>query len=215
MTDTPEPEFSLNPSPDGKKLAYTRGLGDLIIRDLESGEEFTLLEGWAEPEVSWSPDGRWIAYSRPDEEYNHDVWIVPADGSAAPVNISMDPADDGGADWSPDGTMLAFHSYRGSDWDIYGVLTRPRPEVDRGRRTTWTTSPTRMIRPWSRPSEPASEQAEAEEAGDDDTWSSRSTSRYPPTPQADRQWPRDPSPLLARQRDHRYPTLGGGRVCGG
>lgn len=121
VTDTPEPELSLTPSPDGKRLAYVRGLGDLIIRDLESGAETTLLEGWAHPEVAWSPDGRWIAYARPDEEYNSDVWIVPADGSAAPVNISMDPSDDGGAHWSPDGKMLAFHSYRGSDWDIYMV----------------------------------------------------------------------------------------------
>lgn len=172
VTDTPEPEFSLNPSPDGKKLAYTRGLGDLIIRDLESGEEFTLLEGWAEPEVSWSPDGRWIAYSRPDEEYNHDVWIVPADGSAAPVNISMDPADDGGADWSPDGTMLAFHSYRGSDWDIYMVYLTKAAALEADREAAddvddLADQDDPPVEP--APSEPASEQAEEEEAGDDDT----------------------------------------------
>jgi tricorn protease len=130
VTDTPEPELELIASPDGSKLAYVRTRGDLIIRDLGSGEEHTLLEGWAHPSVEWSPDGRWIAYSRADDEYNSDVWIIPADGSADPVNVSMDPADDGAPHWSPDGSMLAFHSYRGDDdWDIYMVYLTEEAEL--------------------------------------------------------------------------------------
>lgn len=123
VTDNAETELAPQVSPDGDRLSFVRGRGNLCVRDLSSGAERVLLEGWNPPNVRWSPDGKWIAYAVEDEEYNPDVWIVPADGSAAAVNISRHPDRDGNPQWSADGQVLAFTSRRGGmDTDLYVVF---------------------------------------------------------------------------------------------
>lgn len=126
VVGTPEMEYDPQVAPDGKQLAYVRGRGDLIIRDLKSGDERVLLEGWNRPVVRWSPDSKWLAFEREDIEHNPDVWIVPADGSAPPVNISQHPDHDGYPQWSADGQILTFASRRhGFDADLYMVFLSP------------------------------------------------------------------------------------------
>lgn len=126
VTDHAEMEQSPQVSPDGKKLSYVRGLGTLIVRDLKSGEETTLLETWNWPQVSWSPDSKWIAYAVADAEYNNDIWIVPADGGAPAMNITRHPDNDRSPQWSADGQILAFTSSReGFDSDLYFVFLSP------------------------------------------------------------------------------------------
>jgi tricorn protease len=123
VTDNPEIERYVSVSPDGKKLAFVRGRGDLHIRDLTSGEDTLLVESWNAPSYRWSPDSKWMAYEVEDEEYNPDVWIVPADGGAAAVNITQHPDSDTSPQWSADGQILAFTSRRaGFDSDLYLVF---------------------------------------------------------------------------------------------
>jgi Tol biopolymer transport system component/C-terminal processing protease CtpA/Prc len=123
VTDDPETETRPHVSPDGKSLSFLRTRGDLVVRDLAGGEQRVLFEGWNQPAVRWSPDSKWIAYEVEDEEYNPDVWIIPADGSAPPVNISQHPDADGSPQWSADGQVLAFTSTRrGFDSDLYMVF---------------------------------------------------------------------------------------------
>ncbi len=126
VTDHPALEYAPRVSPDGEKLAFIRSRGDLIIRDLKTGEETTLVESWDRPSYAWSPDSKWLAYAIEDVEHNRDVWVVPADGSAAPVNVSQHPDYDGGPEWSADGQLLAFGSRRhGFDGDLYVVFLSP------------------------------------------------------------------------------------------
>ena len=113
-------------SPDGRKLAIVRGRGQLVIRDLASGDESVLVDSWNVPTFRWSPDSRWIAYEIEDAEHNPDLWIVPADGSAAAVNITQHPDYDGNPHWSADGQVLAFSSRReGMDSELYLVFLSP------------------------------------------------------------------------------------------
>ena len=98
-----------SPSPDGTRLAFRRGLGALVVRDLASGDEKTLLENFDTGlEWRWSPDSKLIAYETSDRNFNSDVWIVPADGSAPAVNVTRHPDNDGSPRWSADGKALAF-----------------------------------------------------------------------------------------------------------
>jgi Tol biopolymer transport system component len=57
--------------------------------------------------LDWSPDGRWIVL------HSHfggtdDVWLQPADGSAAARRISAGGYETGWPRWSPDGKWIAF-----------------------------------------------------------------------------------------------------------
>ncbi|MEE2973049.1 MAG: S41 family peptidase [Planctomycetota bacterium] len=112
------------PSPDGLSLAWVRGLGDLMIRDLATGEDTLLRAGWDSGlDFRWSPDSDWIVFWQYDIDFNRDVFIVPADGSAAPVNITRHPDNDGNARFSGDGRILAFSSERNDEeYDAYIVF---------------------------------------------------------------------------------------------
>lgn len=126
VTDAEQPSFLPRVSPDGKELAIVRLRGDIVVRDLEDGAERRLVSGFVWPRYQWSPDSRWIAYSTDDNENNGDVWIVPADGDAEPVNISRHPDEDYDPQWSADGQILAFSSQRhGFDMDLYFVFLSP------------------------------------------------------------------------------------------
>jgi dipeptidyl aminopeptidase/acylaminoacyl peptidase len=67
-------------------------------------------------EIAVSPDGREVAFAAKDDgrvnawTTNVDVWLVPADGSAAPRRVSTSRGMDNGPAWSPDGRTLAWLS---------------------------------------------------------------------------------------------------------
>lgn len=53
-------------SPDGKKVAFIRGGGDsgLWVTDLDGANSYRIYEGDSVRTPAWSPDGRWIVFSR-------------------------------------------------------------------------------------------------------------------------------------------------------
>lgn len=63
-----------------------------------------------EDEPSWSPDGKFLAYTTNDKG-NFDIIVKPLDGGN-PIRIVDHPADDAQASWSPDGNRIAFVSSR-------------------------------------------------------------------------------------------------------
>ncbi len=112
-------------SPDGARIAFTRGKGDIVVVDAEGGQQTVILEHWDTPDYRWSPDGKWLAYSVEDMNSNAEIWIVPASGGA-PYNVSRHPDFDFSPRWSPDGKRLVWLSNRHADTqDVWGVwLTR-------------------------------------------------------------------------------------------
>ena len=78
-------------------------------------------------EISWSPDGRTLYFALREAgrteawSTNLDIFAAPADGSAAPVNLTPDnKATDTNPAVSPDGRLLA-----------YSAMKRPTYEADR------------------------------------------------------------------------------------
>ena len=117
-----EKPLSVIPSPKGKKIAYTTYPGNLWICDSDGSDPVRLLESWDQPDVRWSPDGKWLAYAVYDNDFNSDVYVIAADGSGAPVNISRHPDNDFMPRWSPDGRRLAFVGRHHKDqYDLFYV----------------------------------------------------------------------------------------------
>lgn len=134
LTQDVDVERELRLSPDGTKLSFVRGLGDLMTMDLDGKNTKRLLTGFDAPDYDWSPDGKWITYSVADENFNSDIWIVPADGSKPPFNVSVHPDNDYEPRWSPDGRILAFAGRRNDDEiDVHYVWLRLEDETQDSR----------------------------------------------------------------------------------
>ncbi|HMN61124.1 MAG TPA: hypothetical protein PJ988_12205, partial [Anaerolinea sp.] len=79
--------------------------GQVVVSDLA---QMTSGEG-NKTQPRWSPDGAALLFVAPGAPGNGlDIWRVPADGSAAPVNLSQRKGDDTEPAWSPDGRLIAF-----------------------------------------------------------------------------------------------------------
>lgn len=118
-------------APDGRELAYTvppslSGKGPTIdILNLAAGStRSVVLPTGAGPrfclDLSWSPDGQWLACLQANSYNNQDsrLWVVRlGDGTVRPVTppqmISWSPA------WSPDGLGLYYTSNRGGPMDVW------------------------------------------------------------------------------------------------
>jgi tricorn protease len=159
VTTTPEDEKELTVSTDGKRIAYVRGRGTLVVSDIGAdgklSNEKILLNGWAAPsDIAWSPDNKWLAYSLTDLYFNDEVFIQAADNSSKPVNVSMHPRDDGQPYWSADGSKLGFISARNNrssdiwfvwlkkedwekskqDWDDLSSEEKPDKPADKDKK---------------------------------------------------------------------------------
>ncbi|RYD48864.1 MAG: hypothetical protein EOP85_02730, partial [Verrucomicrobiaceae bacterium] len=106
---------SLRPSPDGSRIAWIAGTGDVFTANADGSEPRLVYPCWDRPTYDWSPDGRWLAIAAEDRNANRDIWLVAADASRKPVNLTRHPAFEGSPRWSPDGKSLVFSARRDAD----------------------------------------------------------------------------------------------------
>ncbi|MFH1676501.1 MAG: S41 family peptidase [bacterium] len=128
LTNTPEDELAPDYSPDGKFLSFLRGNRHMIVRNIETGAEHTILDAlyvfypyWEG--FYWSPDSRWIAYTLNDARYYGEVYIVGItdDGSAgATVNVTRHQDHDSIGGWASDGESIYFVSNRNASMGLDG-----------------------------------------------------------------------------------------------
>lgn len=107
--------------------------GDLWQVDRKGGEakRLTDLPG-DEDSPAFSPDGRWLAFSR-SSGGDADVWVIPATGGE-PRRLTWHPKDDRVRGWTPDSREVLFTTNRDGDGvsrlytlALDGVVPEPLP----------------------------------------------------------------------------------------
>jgi dipeptidyl aminopeptidase/acylaminoacyl peptidase len=106
-------------SPDGTRLMYAQDYGgdenyDLFIHDWRTRTTRNLTPDTPDesinPDVSWSPDGRWVAYVS-NVSGRYATYVRAADGSGTPRRMTQHEYPDVWAQFSPDGKNLAISAW--------------------------------------------------------------------------------------------------------
>ncbi|MGI8785129.1 MAG: hypothetical protein ACR2L2_15945 [Acidobacteriota bacterium] len=98
----------------------------VLISLLDGSTRVLKTFGWrrlyGENKMSFSPDGRYIAYdSRQEESSLHrNIFVLPADGGRE-VPLITTPANNRLLGWTPDGKWVLFASDRTGTWDLWLV----------------------------------------------------------------------------------------------
>ena len=108
-------------SPDGTKVVFAGDAG-LFVVDVEGGTPRLIARSymaWWLGSPAWSPDGSRIAYTvylEGGPPLTYEIWTVNPDGTNPRLLLDLGECGGGGCSgglaWSPDGSMLAFHSMR-------------------------------------------------------------------------------------------------------
>jgi tricorn protease len=121
-------------SPEGTKIAYADMTFALYLIDVTTGDVKVVDQSkvWEIREYAFSPDGKWLAYTRPRENQNGEIVIYNlADAKSYPVSTEF--TDDYSPSWDPKGKYLYFLSNRSynpmvnqKEWD-FTVSRTSRP----------------------------------------------------------------------------------------
>jgi Tol biopolymer transport system component len=105
---------SVDWSPDGKQLAFTRTEGgqQRIYVIKPDGSGLTQLTNSQSRHPRWSPDGAKIAFSQQSaSHWSYEIAVMNADGTGVHY-LTNNLTDDEEPDWSPDGSSLAYQGWR-------------------------------------------------------------------------------------------------------
>jgi len=132
VLDSDETEIKPLFSPDGTKITYFKNNRELYVMDSTGKNSKKLCPENEVLWISWSPDSKWLTFSRTTLGFREDVFVVPADASKQPINISNHPNDDYKPMWSADGRRIAFASRNatGDLWMKYIFLNKEDEEKD-------------------------------------------------------------------------------------
>ncbi|MEZ0486382.1 S41 family peptidase [Fibrella aquatica] len=164
LTDSALDDSSPIVSPDGQAIAFMRNGQELRVLDMTTKKERVLYKGYlgrapfaGSGTLTFSPDGKWLAFVAYGTKTFRNVWVVPAaGGEAKPVSFLANTFG-GNVNWSPDGKYILFGTNQRTETaqiarvDLVPKLPKFREdqfrdlfneEVPRNVRTTSSTSTT-------------------------------------------------------------------------
>ncbi|HEV2880473.1 MAG TPA: S41 family peptidase [Pyrinomonadaceae bacterium] len=109
ITDLDELKFAYAWSPDSTQVAYTASDNKLRVVMVASkqAKEISASRYGQIGAPFWSPDGKWLAYAKPDFTRNNDIYIAPS-GGGEERKVSFDSFNEVNPRFSPDGKKLYF-----------------------------------------------------------------------------------------------------------
>lgn len=125
-------------SPDGKRLALASEIAErpenegpsLAWMPSVAGTPEVLIQSpgggnWEFPS-SWSPDGKWLAYTAERGAVQRDVWMLSVEdgGQSEPVPFLQSSANETSAVFSPDGRWVAYVSDASGRDEVYATSFR-------------------------------------------------------------------------------------------
>jgi tricorn protease len=161
LTKTDDAEQGANFSPDGKRISFIRN-GELLTMNLDGSDVKTIV---SEPRVidyEWSPDGKWIAFSRLDGNFSSEIYVVPATGPTAtdPArNVTRYALFNAGITWSKNGKLAFLSERRANAGMSMFVMSLQKPAVQGAPKTTeidWDDIHLRVFQPTTTPAEEGS-----------------------------------------------------------
>jgi tricorn protease len=119
-------------APDSKRLAYTAA-NHLFVVNVETGATTDVATNAAGgfQLSAFSPDGRWLVYTRRDDDQNADVYVYDLEGKKE-HNVTANPFNDSRGVLTPDGARIVFISDRdGGTPHLFSVpLERQKEDPD-------------------------------------------------------------------------------------
>src|ERR1051326_1624611 len=111
----------LSPQGDRVALQIDTGENDIWVLDLARGVRTRLTFGPVSNSFpSWSPDGKWIAYTS-DRNGHSNLYRQPSDGSGAEELLLTDAQVIIADDWSRDGKFLLYSRGSGLDSTVWAL----------------------------------------------------------------------------------------------
>ena len=123
LTDN-SPFQNANPawSPDGTHILFQSGRdlnAELYWMNPDGSNPTRLTDDTDDDiEAAWSPDGLRIAFQR-RHQGNDDIWVMPAEPLATPVNRTNTPGTDAVPAWSPQGDRIVYQGNHNATNDLF------------------------------------------------------------------------------------------------
>ena len=110
-------------SPNGKWISYI-GDGKLYLCSIDGKTNKILVDQSQVIDYDWSPDSNWLVFARSDASFASELYAIPANGQAKPVNISRYATYNSDVSWSKDGKTISFIRERNGERCVF-VMSVP------------------------------------------------------------------------------------------